>query len=54
MVLMFIGVKMLVAIRYNIPTWVALIVIAGVLGSSVLASVLFPKKEPADPQREAR
>jgi tellurite resistance protein TerC len=43
-VLMFIGMKMLVSIRYNIPTWVALIVIAGVLGASVLASVLFPKK----------
>jgi tellurite resistance protein TerC len=43
-VLMFIGVKMLVSIRYSIPTWVALIVIAGVLGASVLASVLFPKK----------
>jgi tellurite resistance protein TerC len=44
-VLMFIGLKMLISIRYNIPTWVALIVIAGVLGLSVLASVLFPKKE---------
>jgi tellurite resistance protein TerC len=43
-VLMFIGMKMLISIRYNIPTWVALIVIAGVLGASVLASVLFPKK----------
>jgi tellurite resistance protein TerC len=53
-VLMFIGVKMLVSIRYNIPTWVALIVIAGVLGASVLASVLVPKKEPADPQSDAR
>jgi tellurite resistance protein TerC len=46
-VLMFIGVKMLLSFRYNIPTWVALTVIAGVLGLSVLASVLFPKKEPA-------
>jgi tellurite resistance protein TerC len=52
-VLMFIGVKMLVSIRYNIPTWVALIVIAGVLGASVLASVLFPKKQPPDPHSEA-
>jgi tellurite resistance protein TerC len=43
-VLMFIGMKMLISVRYNIPTWVALIVIAGVLGASVLASVLFPKK----------
>ncbi len=44
-VLMFIGMKMLISIKYNIPTWVALTVIAGVLGLSVLASVLFPKKE---------
>lgn len=43
-VLMFIGIKMLVSIRYDIPTWVALAVIGGVLGVSVLASVLFPKK----------
>jgi len=44
-VLMFIGVKMLISIRWDIPTWVALTVIAGVLGLSVLASVVFPKKE---------
>jgi tellurite resistance protein TerC len=45
-VLMFIGLKMLLAIRYNIPTWVALCVIAGVLAVSVLASVAFPKETP--------
>ena len=44
-VLIFIGAKMLVGFRYQIPTWVALVVIAGVLGASILASVLFPKKE---------
>jgi tellurite resistance protein TerC len=43
-VLMFIGIKMLVSIKYDIPTWAALAVIGGVLGVSVLASVLFPKK----------
>lgn len=43
-VLIFIGLKMLISIRYEIPTWVALTVIAGVLGLSVLASVLFPKE----------
>ncbi len=43
-VLMFIGMKMLVSIRYDVPTWVALAVIAGVLAVSVLASVLFPKE----------
>jgi tellurite resistance protein TerC len=46
-VLMFIGIKMLVSIRYDIPTWAALAVIGGVLGVSVLASVLFPKSEAA-------
>lgn len=45
-VLIFIGVKMLISIRYNIPTWVTLAVIAATLGASVLASVLFPKKDP--------
>lgn len=44
-VLMFIGAKMLVGFRYHIPTWAALLVIAGVLGLAVLASVVFPKKE---------
>lgn len=43
-VLTFIGMKMLISFRYTIPTWVALTVIASVLGVSVLASVLFPKK----------
>lgn len=44
-VLMFIGAKMLVAMKYQIPTWVALVVIAGVLALSVLASVVFPEKK---------
>ncbi|MBZ5532525.1 MAG: TerC family protein [Acidobacteriia bacterium] len=46
-VLMFIGAKMLVEAIYHIPTWAALCVIAGVLAVSVLASILFPKKEKA-------
>jgi tellurite resistance protein TerC len=45
LVLMFIGVKMLVAIKYELPTWIVLVVIAVVLAGSVLASVLFPKKK---------
>ena len=44
-VLMFIGVKMLLPEKYHVPTWAALVIIAGVLGVSVLLSVLFPKKE---------
>lgn len=43
-VLMFIGAKMIAAMHYHIPTWIALLVIAVVLAVSVLASVLFPKK----------
>ncbi len=46
-VLMFIGAKMLVGFKYQIPTWVALVVIASLLGLSILASVLFPKNEEA-------
>ena len=44
-VLMFIGTKMLLPERYHVPTWAALLVIAGVLALAVLASVVFPKKE---------
>jgi tellurite resistance protein TerC len=44
-VLVFIGAKMLVSSRFEMPTWAALAVIAVVLGLSVLASVLFPSKE---------
>lgn len=44
-ILMFIGVKMLLPDQYDVPIWVALAVVAGVLAISVLASVLFPKKQ---------
>jgi tellurite resistance protein TerC len=47
-VLIFIGAKMLLPERYHIPTWTALVVVAGVLAISVLASVLFPKKDEAN------
>jgi tellurite resistance protein TerC len=43
-VLMFIGAKMLVAVKYQIPTWAALLVIAVVLSVSILVSVLKPKE----------
>jgi tellurite resistance protein TerC len=43
-VLIFVGLKMLFSHYYTMPTWIALIVVAGVLGTSVLASVLAPKK----------
>jgi tellurite resistance protein TerC len=44
-VLIFIGAKMILSVKYVIPTWATLAVIATVLASSVVASVLFPKKE---------
>ena len=43
-VLIFVGLKMLLSNVYKMPTWVALVVVAGVLGTSVLASLLAPKK----------
>ena len=49
-VLMFIGAKMLASYRYNLPTWVALAVIAVVLAVSVVASLIFPQK--VFPQKE--
>jgi len=45
-VLMFIGAKMLFSHYYTLPTWAALAVVAGVLGTSVVASVLLPTKKP--------
>ena len=44
-VLVFIGVKMLLAHKYPIPTWVALCVVGGVLAASVGASLVFPAKK---------
>ena len=43
-VLIFIGAKMLLSVKYVIPTWATLAVIATVLASSVIASVMWPKK----------
>jgi tellurite resistance protein TerC len=45
LVLILIGGKMLASFKYQIPTWVTLVVIAVVLAVSVLASVMFPKAE---------
>jgi tellurite resistance protein TerC len=46
-VLIFVGLKMLSSHYVVLPTWVALAVVAGVLGISVLASLLAPRKAPA-------
>jgi tellurite resistance protein TerC len=39
-VLVFVGTKMLISDVYKMPTWVSLLVIAGLLGVAVLASVI--------------
>jgi tellurite resistance protein TerC len=44
-ILSFIGVKMLIADFYHMPTAVALGFVAFVLAASVIASLLFPKKD---------
>jgi tellurite resistance protein TerC len=46
-VLTFVGVKMLLSSVYEIPIHVSLPVIIGLLAVGVIASVVFPKKEPA-------
>lgn len=46
-VLIFVGLKMLLSNYYKMPTWLALVIVAAVLGTSVLASLLAPKKAPA-------
>ena len=45
-VLTFVGVKMLLGSVYVIPTWVSLVVIAFVLATSVVASILRPQADP--------
>jgi tellurite resistance protein TerC len=42
-VLTFVGVKMLLSSVYDIPIHLSLLVIVGVLASSVAASILFPR-----------
>jgi tellurite resistance protein TerC len=45
MVLILIGAKMLVSHYYVVPTAVALGTVAGVIGVSVVASVVWPRKQ---------
>jgi TerC family integral membrane protein len=47
-VLAFVGVKMLLADRFRIPDWVSLIVVAGLIGGSALASFLFAPRKVSD------
>src|SRR6185295_17299913 len=47
LILIFVGAKMLVSHYYEVPTEIALSIVAGILVMSVLASKLFPKKKQA-------
>jgi tellurite resistance protein TerC len=46
-ILMFVGVKMLASSHYHINDGIALGIIGAILGLSILASVIWPQKEPA-------
>jgi tellurite resistance protein TerC len=46
-VLGFVGVKMLLADVFEVPVTISLAVIAGILGLSVAASLMFPKQAAA-------
>jgi tellurite resistance protein TerC len=48
LILSFIGVKMIIQNWYHVPIDVALGVIAGVLGISIVASMMFPEKPKED------
>lgn len=48
LILVFVGVKMLIADFYKVPISVALGAVAGILAISVVASVLFPRKKGAE------
>jgi tellurite resistance protein TerC len=44
LVLIFVGVKMMVIDIYEIPIYVSLAVVAGILALSILASIMIKKK----------
>jgi tellurite resistance protein TerC len=44
-VLSFVGAKMLLADIFHIPTFISLLVVVGVIGLSILASIVWPKVE---------
>lgn len=52
--LAFVGVKMLLAHHFPIPTLVSLGIICGILTAGVLASVIAARREPADPDLAAK
>jgi tellurite resistance protein TerC len=44
-VLTFVGVKMLLASVFDIPIFISLLVIALILGASVVGSLIFPREK---------
>ena len=46
LVLVVIGVKMLIADIYHVPTWLALVVTGLLIGGSVVVSILRPSEGP--------
>jgi tellurite resistance protein TerC len=46
-ILAFVGVKMIIAEWYHFPTWISLLVIAGVLTVTIVASLRADKRDPA-------
>lgn len=49
LILLFIGVKIILANHYPIETWIALVVVAGVLLGSIVLSLMFPEKTKVPP-----
>jgi tellurite resistance protein TerC len=52
-VLVFVGAKMLLADVYHVPIWASLLVIAALIGVSVVASLRATAQAPAPPAGEA-
>mgnify|MGYP003292124574 CR=1 FL=1 len=49
-VLTFVGVKMLISGEYHIPIVASLLIIGGILVTSVVASIVFPRDKPRAPE----
>lgn len=53
LILLYVGVKMMLAEWYHIPTLASLSIIVGTLGLAVLASLRYPRPTPATPPGES-
>jgi tellurite resistance protein TerC len=52
-ILAFVGVKMIIAEWYHIPTWLSLVIIAAILGVSIVLSLTHGESEPSIEERAA-